>query len=240
MKSFSTTRALTLLLGSLDAISPLSAGTSPAQPSAARSTPCSCCQVGKCLCLTDSTDCGCQSKGHNYFGHAPISVMGDHVHSKGGLMASYRYMFMSMQQNYDGDSKISDTEARAGYMMTATDMDMQMHMLSVMYSPINELTLMLMTDYKDNGMNMVNAMGGQSTMKSSGWADTTLAAYYSLYHQSHSSAHVGLGLSMPTRSIDEKMNPQENQPLAHTKRLPFCRRSRAPSLSKPRRTPTWQ
>jgi len=165
-------------------------------------TLCSDCGTSPCTC---ATGCGCSEKGHNYFFHAPIGVMGDHIHKKGGLMASYRYMIMDMQQNYDGDSRISDAAARAGYMMVAQDMQMQMHMLGVMYAPTDKLTLMLMSNYKDMSMTMANPAGVQSVMKSSGWGDVTLSAYYSLYKKRTSSAHFGLGLSIPTGSIDEKM-----------------------------------
>lgn len=150
--------------------------------------------------------------GHDYFLHAPIGVMGDHVHRKGGLMASYRYMFMSMQENYAGDSRISDAAARAGYMMAATDMEMQMHMLGVMYAPSDKLTLMLMGNYLENSMGMVNMMGGRSTMASSGYGDTTLSAYYSLYQKGGGSAHLGLGVSAPTGSIDETLPNGVHQP----------------------------
>lgn len=134
--------------------------------------------------------------------------MGDHIHHQGGLMASYRYMFMSMQRNYDGDSRISDTAARisnGGYMMAPTDMDMQMHMLGVMYAPTDKLTLMLMAHHLENDMSMVNMMGTTSKMHTSGWGDVTLTANYSLFADGDSSAHIGLGLSVPTGSIDEAM-----------------------------------
>jgi len=130
--------------------------------------------------------------------------MGDHIHRQGGLMASYRYMFMRMQQNYDGVSKISDEAALSGYMMAPTDMDMQMHMLGLMYAPTDKLTMMLMSNYQENSMQMINMMGAKSSMKSSGWGDSSLAAYYSLYKQANSSAHIGLGISAPTGSIDEE------------------------------------
>ncbi|HCL96949.1 MAG TPA: hypothetical protein DHW77_04225, partial [Verrucomicrobiales bacterium] len=159
-------------------------------------------KINNCVCAT-----GCQSAltEHDYFSRAPIGVMGDHMHHQGGLMTSYRYMFMSMQRNYDGDSQITDAAARAGYMMNATDMDMQMHMLGVMYAPTDKFTLMLMGNYLDSSMPMVNMMGAKSMMRSSGYGDTTLSAYCSLFRESNSSAHVGLGLSIPTGSIDEKM-----------------------------------
>ena len=151
------------------------------------------------------SSCACGADGHHYFPYAPSGVMGDHIHRKGGLMASYRYMFMSMQRNYDGDSQISDAAAQNGYMGSAAEMDMQMHMLGVMFAPSDKLTLMLMSAYKENSM-LNNMMGNRTKMRSSGWGDATLSAYYGLYKKQASSAHVGLGLSAPTGSIDERMS----------------------------------
>ena len=39
--------------------------------------------------------------------HAPIGVMGEHVHSKGEWMASYRYMRMNMEPNRIGTDDVS-------------------------------------------------------------------------------------------------------------------------------------
>ncbi|MEJ6571117.1 MAG: hypothetical protein QNL39_03955 [Akkermansiaceae bacterium] len=175
---------------------------SPSLKAGVSSVVCSDCKKADCTCVDD---CGCDAGGHDYSTHAPIGVMGDHIHRKGGLMASYRYMFMNMESNYEGSSKISDTAARNGYMMNATDMQMEMHMLGVMYAPTDKLTLMLMSNYIDTSMGMINGMGVKATMRSLGWGDTTLAAYYGLYKNSGSSAHLGLGVSAPTGSIDEKM-----------------------------------
>ena len=171
-------------------------------PVVKNSTECAGCQTFDCTC---TSSCACAADGHHYFPHAPSGVMGDHIHRKGGLMASYRYMLMSMQRNYDGDSQISDAAAQNGYMGSAAEMDMQMHMLGVMFAPSDKLTLMLMSAYKENSM-LNNMMGNRTKMRSSGWGDATLSAYYGLYKKQASSAHVGLGLSAPTGSIDERMS----------------------------------
>lgn len=199
--SLSTTM-MVAFTGVLSMSSSLNAGVSPTLAPTSSAATCFDCSKSGCDC---GDNCGCGVHGHDYFSHAPVGVMGDHIHRKGGLMASYRYMFMSMQRNYDGDSRISDASARSGYMMNATDMDMEMHMLGVMYAPTDKLTLMLMTNYTENRMGMINGMGVKTQMRSSGWGDVTLAAYYSLYQKSQSSAHFGLGVSAPTGSIDENL-----------------------------------
>lgn len=37
--------------------------------------------------------------------HAPLGVMGDHVHNAGEFMVSYRFSRMSMEGNRDGTSE---------------------------------------------------------------------------------------------------------------------------------------
>ncbi|MEQ8937882.1 MAG: hypothetical protein RLT30_04205, partial [Gammaproteobacteria bacterium] len=39
--------------------------------------------------------------------HAPIGVMGDHMHSKGEWMLSYRYMYMEMAGNRIGENSVT-------------------------------------------------------------------------------------------------------------------------------------
>ena len=44
------------------------------------------------------------------YNHAPIGVMGDHMHSKGEIMFSYRFMNMLMKGNLNGEKRIGVTE----------------------------------------------------------------------------------------------------------------------------------
>jgi len=39
--------------------------------------------------------------------HAPIGVMGEHMHKKGEWMLSYRYMYMDMEGNRIGETEVS-------------------------------------------------------------------------------------------------------------------------------------
>ncbi len=138
--------------------------------------------------------------------HAPIGVMGDHIHKKGEFMVSYRAMTMEMNQVFDGSSDIA---GNAGYMLAPQKMTMDMNMLSVMYAPTDKLTLMTMASYKHNTMDMQNPAGVKvMEMKSSGPGDTWISAYYQVLNQRKGegsiNAHIGLGLSLPTGDIDKK------------------------------------
>ena len=68
-------------------------------------------------------------------GHAPISVMGDHMHAMGEWMVSYRYMTMDMKGLLKGSDSVSP--AGAGFMnqdMLPKDMTMDMHMFGAMHA----------------------------------------------------------------------------------------------------------
>ncbi len=132
---------------------------------------------------------------------APVGVMGDHLHEKGGLMASYRYMFMRMEQNFDGTSRISDSDVLADprFMVAPTDMDMEMHMLGFMYAPTDTLTFMAMVNLVELSMNHRRMDGLEFQTTSSGIGDSSIGALFRL----NDNFHAGLGLLLPTADIEE-------------------------------------
>jgi len=139
-------------------------------------------------------------------GHAPISVMGDHMHAMGEWMVSYRYMTMDMQGLLKGSDSVQPTMADTGFMMTAMlpkDMTMDMHMFGAMHAISDQWTLMCMINYLDNEMTMQGASMGK--MQSKGLGDLKIGGLYDLARwQDGRRAHLSLGLSAPTGSIDEK------------------------------------
>ena len=146
--------------------------------------------------------------------HAPISVMGDHTHAEGGWMLSYRYMNMQMDGMRSGTDRVSASKVFAqNYAVTPEDMTMEMHMLGAMYAPTDKLTLMLMANYLDTTMDhlvnpavagMINSGESGFTTESSGFGDLKVSALYRFYLEDNRKAHFGIGLSLPTGSIDEK------------------------------------
>jgi len=137
-------------------------------------------------------------------GHAPISVMGDHMHEMGEWMVSYRYMSMNMDALLKGSNTVAPTMMATGFMpnMLPTEMTMDMHMFGTMYAISNQWTLMGMLNYLDNEMSM--PMG---KMDSSGLGDIKIAGLYDLAQwDSGRRMHLKLGLNLPTGSIDEKYN----------------------------------
>ena len=152
--------------------------------------------------------------------YAPISVMNDHTHEAGGWMLSYRVMHMEMDGMRHGTDRVSSNNvfgSDGGYTVTPKDMQMTMQMLGAMYAPNDKLTLMLMANTLDIQMdhrinpgmagNMLRmANGGKNSFdtETSGLGDTKISALYKFYDHENRRAHLGLGLSLPTGSIDEK------------------------------------
>jgi hypothetical protein len=149
--------------------------------------------------------------------HAPIGVMGDHVHKAGEWMVGYRYMPMHQEGLRDGSDSVSKQETYSseaaggyGYHNAPEDMDMAMHMVELMYAPTDYWTLMAMIPYVAMDMSAeLHSHGGAPPvpydMESDGLGDVVLSALYRLTPVT--SAHqaiASLGLSVPTGSITEK------------------------------------
>jgi hypothetical protein len=140
--------------------------------------------------------------------------MSDHTHAKGGWMMSYRSMHMDMDGMRYGTGRVSSNDVLAeGYMVTPESMTMNMHMLGLMYAPTDKLTLMLMSNYSEIEMDhrvspmaadMINNGNTKFTTETSGIGDVKLGGLYRFYLKENRKAHLGLSLSLPTGSIDEK------------------------------------
>lgn len=144
-------------------------------------------------------------------GHAPIGVMADHYHRKNEWMLSYRYMFMSMDGNRNGNDELSVGQVAATFPVVPTKMEMQMHMLGVMYAPTDNLTLMGMLPYGYIEMDHINVggvgglpAGTPFTTQSDGVGDLKLSGLVKLLNEDGNSVHLNLGLSLPTGSINEQ------------------------------------
>jgi len=162
-------------------------------------------------------------------GHAPISIMGDHIHKTGEWMVSYRFMRMEMNGMRSGTNCVSSADVfAAGYTATPTRMTMDMNMLGLMYAPTDSLTLSAMVNYTfktmDHRINpmapamLTNVVGGNTfTTESDGFGDTKIGALYQFFSREKTQAHAGLGLSLPTGSLDEEdKTPRPGMPPTFT------------------------
>lgn len=137
-------------------------------------------------------------------GHAPISVMGDHVHHKGEVMFSYRYMTMDMRQLRQGTDDATNADAHANYIVAPLDMIMNMHMLGTMYAPSDKITLMAMANYLETDMNLQMRNGNIFQTNTSGLGDVMVSALYSIFNKNRQAMHAQVGIHIPTGSIEEK------------------------------------
>lgn len=154
---------------------------------------------------------------HHANTHAPIGVMGDHTHSAGEWMVSYRYMDMSMDGLRRGTQDLSTAQALTDFMLVPVNMDMKMHMLGVMYAPTDRVTLVAMLNHQKNDMLIQTRMGNQFSTSSEGTGDTKLGALVKLKSWDHNQLHANIGLSIPTGSI----NPTDATPMGPNSLLPY-------------------
>lgn len=185
------------------------------------------------------------SGGHNHGirSHAPISIMGDHMHEKGDWMFSYRFMRMEMKDNRDGTDGLSPDEISGDVAnrffgvpgqpstlrIVPTEMTMDMHMLGAMYAPSDWLTLMVMANYLDNEMDHITFSGadpdlelGRFTTETSGWGDARVSGLIRLFENENHHVHLNAGLSLPTGSIDETGEILSPMNTRVTLRLPYA------------------
>jgi len=171
----------------------------------------------------DTVQCNCYQRP-DY--HAPIGVMIDHGNKKGEWMVSYRLMDMNMSGSRMGTEHISPDQVYKQYVMRATAMNMQMHMLMAMYGISNKITVMAMANYVYNSMNMgmtiygmgsmmnmtnMSMMNTTSTMQSSsysyGLGDTKVYALYTIVDKQNHQVLISGGINIPTGSVTIKNSP---------------------------------
>ena len=143
-------------------------------------------------------------------GHAPISVMGDHSHNKGGLMFSYRSMLMSMEGTISKSSRVNNEAVYENYMVSPQDMQMQMHMLGFMFAPSKKITLSVMANYRANSMGLKTKTGVDFRTKSSGFGDLSVSVLHQIFNRNRQSLHANIGVSIPTGDI----NQSDSTPMA--------------------------
>jgi len=153
--------------------------------------------------------------------HAPIGVMGDHMHEAGEWMVSYRYMRMKMDENRDGTDTLSPQDVRdRGFMVAPTEMTTQMHMLGAMFAPTDDLTLMVMLPYIIKEMDHVAGMpigAVEFTTRSKGIGDLKVTPMIRLLDDGPHAVHVNAGVSLPTGAINER----DDTPAADDVVLPY-------------------
>ena len=180
---------------------------------------------------------------NNAANHAPIGVMGDHLHDRGEFMLSYRFMHVDMRGNRTGTGSI-DADAIVTTIpnrffgrpmqpptlrIVPTEMSMDVHVVGAMYAPTDRLTLMAMSMYMEKDMKHTTYMGGMGTnvrgsfrVKTNGIGDTRLFGLIRLHDGKMHDFHLNAGISVPTGSTaktHEILTPMGGRP---TVRVPYA------------------
>ncbi len=168
-------------------------------------------------------DQGDQIDHSQHGSHAPAGVMFSHLLPQAGdFMVGYRYLYSTDSgQMVKGLNPVSDQSIVSNgckgspCYVTPTRMDMNMHMLDLMYAPTDWLTLMAMPQFMDQSMTMRPLDGAPSINNASpstsaavmhsyhehqtgGVGDTGLYALFKLFDVPGHHVHVTLGVSAPT------------------------------------------
>jgi hypothetical protein len=148
--------------------------------------------------------------------HAPIGVMGDHLHKQGDWMLSYKYELTNVSGFKNGRDTIPTSTVLSQYGEAAAKMQMQMHMFEFMYGITDNLNLMVMPQYMQMDMTHQSSHGGghSHTHTLYGLGDTEVTGLYSFYKSNNNrvenEAHLNFGVSLPTGSIDKTFTDHHN------------------------------
>ncbi|WP_317166448.1 nitrous oxide reductase accessory protein NosL [Yeosuana marina] len=165
---------------------------------------------------------------HNHYrpdAHAPIGVMGDHLHPKGELMVSLRYMNMIMEGNKTGSDNIGNTSIYNSYMVAPQKMNMNMYMLGIMFSPSERLTIMAVQNFikKDMDLTALMMMDGMPMLHdfsttSSVLGDLKIGALYGIFNNHKTSFHLNGSVSVPVGDIEN----YDDTPMMNDMKLPYA------------------
>ena len=153
--------------------------------------------------------------------HAPIGVMGDHLHAQGEWMTGYRFMSMFMRGNRMGSSGLSPAQVRArGYMVVPTSMDMLMHMFGAMFAPTDWVTLTLMVPVLHTNMEHQAGMplgAVRFSTEAAGLGDIVMAGLIRLVDAENHRLHLNAGVMLPSGAI----HVRDDTPMMANARLPY-------------------
>ncbi len=151
--------------------------------------------------------------------HGPISLSGEHFHYKGQVMFSYKFGHMEMDDIINGTKSLTTSEVMSSpngasdgsgtYMNAPIVMKMDVHMLGAMYAPAEFITFMTMINYVEKEMTQQRMkMNGSARFdtNSSGFGDTKIMGLIKILNSNDRKSHIGIGLSLPTGSIDKRGN----------------------------------
>lgn len=180
--------------------------------------------------FNSSEHAGHDMHSHHHGAPIPAGVMFAHMMNQADdIMVGYRYQYgVQNGAMLQGNHKISDTHLVSsacqgnpnGCLYKPVQMQMQMHMLDLMYAPTDWLNIMLMPQLMSMDMDMSQplrafAAGEESayghhagtTHTSNDIGDTIVTALVKVAEIDGHHLHTGIGMSAPTGGIDAELSP---------------------------------
>jgi hypothetical protein len=151
-------------------------------------------------------------------GHAPIGVTGDHMHAQGEVMAGYRRRWTAMNGTRDGEDIVNELTVLDSYPVAPRSMLMAMDQFSLMWAPVDFVTLMGMAGIMHSRMESLSRNGQLFTTSATGFGDTRVTTLWRLLRWAHQQAHANVGLSFPTGAIRRR----DRTPAAANGVLPYA------------------
>jgi hypothetical protein len=152
--------------------------------------------------------------------HAPIGVMGEHLHAKGEWMLSYRFAHMRMDGNRTRTNHLGVSRVLRDFAASPTDMDVDVHIWGLMFAPSDSVTLTAMIPFLEKSMDH-RRDGQEFETNSSNLGDIRMAALIRLWRNERQRVHFNAGFSLPTGSTGQRGQLPAPPPRTGQSRLPY-------------------
>jgi hypothetical protein len=138
------------------------------------------------------------------------------MHGPGEVMLSYRYMRMRMNGSRDRTERESSASVLRDFPVTPTEMDVEGHVVGVMWAPHRRVTLLAMVPFLRKDMDHETRGGLRFTTRANGIGDVRAGGMIRLFDREGHHLHLNADLSFPTGTISAK----DDTP-AGRQRLPY-------------------
>jgi hypothetical protein len=149
------------------------------------------------------------------------SILGGHTLNKGEMMWGYRFSSTSMKGHLDGSSKLSDDEVLSvsyGFSNVPTRMTTNTHMLTPMYAPSEDITVIILLPFHEKTMDMKMSTGATFTTEATGIGDVVPMILYSWNKTDSEELFLNFGVSLPTGNTKQR----DDSPLGVDRKLPYA------------------
>lgn len=167
---------------------------------------------------TDLTDSSLEELLHA--DATPVGVVRGNTLSKGEVKWGYRFMTTRSKGLLDGSSKRTTNEgfgATYSYTAVPTEMTSSVHLLTPMFAPTEDITVMFELPFVSKTMDMERSNGTTFSLESNGVGDVVTTIMYTWSKTDNDSLVLNFGVSLPSGSTSRK----DDSPLGNGRQLPY-------------------